>query len=62
LSIGYARVLGGVRAGTFNRPSQRMQGDEMSLLRKLLALSVVKGNTGTVVDTPNEVEGKSKIQ
>ena len=23
---------------------------------------VVKGNTGTVVDTPNEVEGKSKIQ
>ena len=29
---------------------------------KIAGELVVKGNTGTVVDTPNEVEGKSKIQ
>jgi lysophospholipase L1-like esterase len=29
---------------------------------KIAGELIVKGNTGTVIDTPNEVEGKSKIQ
>ena len=38
------------------------EGGTTVINNKIAGELIVKGNTGTVVDTPNEVEGKSKIQ
>jgi hypothetical protein len=38
------------------------EGGTTVINNKIAGELIVKGNTGTVIDTPNEVEGKSKIQ